>query len=108
MLGQGRRPMVPLLLRPSSSPLVALYTQGLPILPPADPQNSVRHAPVLCAFIPAVFCSWEATCPTHSPALQTAAGLSSVLSADATTQGPFLRPLSCCLGALCTGLMSSG
>lgn len=41
LLGQGRRPMVMLLLRASSSPLVALHTPGLPILPPPAPQNSV-------------------------------------------------------------------
>lgn len=68
-----------------------LHTRS-PILPPPAPQNCPCSAPVRCAFIPAVFCSREATCPAHSPALQTAAGLPSGVSADAATRDPSSAP----------------
>lgn len=49
LLGWGRRPRVTLVLRPSSSPLLALYTQGLPSYHP----QPLRTVPVVlrCAAL---------------------------------------------------------
>lgn len=102
----GRRPMVTLLLR-AVPPLhlpAALLTHKASWAPSYHPQPS-ELSPCQCSgcseLLSLLFAApGVATCPAHSPALQTAAGLCSGLRVDAATQGRFPPGApSCCLGA---------